>query len=92
MLGIIVNGNAAGPLSNGHREVNWDGGRTDIVATTQSPNPFDGFKVTRGALFTTPDGTGFVQAPPSAGAMEAFPFGILSPDARIARVRITAGN
>ena len=63
MLGITVNGNAAGPLSNGHREINWDGERTDIAATTLSPNPFDGFKVAGGALFTTPDGTGFVQAP-----------------------------
>ncbi|HKA20551.1 MAG TPA: hypothetical protein VKN18_19865 [Blastocatellia bacterium] len=65
-LGKTVNGNAAGPLTDGHREINWDGGRTDIVATALSPNPFDGFKVSRGALFTTPDGTGFVQAPPSA--------------------------
>jgi len=65
-LGITVNGNAPGPLTEGHREINWDGGRTDNVTTTLSPNPFDGFKVSRGALFTTPDGTGFVQAPPSS--------------------------
>ena len=49
---------------SGHREINWDGGNTANVATMISGNPFDGFLVTRGALFTT-DGTGFVQAPPA---------------------------
>jgi hypothetical protein len=49
----------------GRREINWDGGNPSILATVISPNPFAGFQVTRGALFTTPDGTGFVQAPPS---------------------------
>ena len=34
------------------------------MATVISGTPFDGFLVTRGALFTT-DGTGFVQAPPA---------------------------
>jgi hypothetical protein len=51
---------------SGHREINWDGGSTDNQNTTIAGNPFAGFQVTRGALFTTPDGTGFVQAPPVA--------------------------
>ena len=58
-LGVINNGNAAGPLDSGRREINWDGGG---VATTQSATPFTGFLGNRGALYTTP-GTGFVQAP-----------------------------
>jgi hypothetical protein len=47
----------------GRREINWDGGSQTNEATTVSGNPFAGFLITRGALFTTPDGTGFVQAP-----------------------------
>jgi hypothetical protein len=58
------NNNKPGPLASGHREINWDGGNTANVATVISGNPFDGFLVTRGALFST-DGTGFVQAPPA---------------------------
>ena len=38
---------------SGHREINWDGGNTANVATMISGTPFDGFLVTRGALFTT---------------------------------------
>ena len=60
-LGGINNGNAAGPLADGRREINWDGGG---AATTFSATPFNGFQNNRGALFTTP-GTGFLQAPPS---------------------------
>jgi hypothetical protein len=56
------NGNAAGPLAGGRREINWDGGGSS--ATTLSPTPFAGFQANRGALFTTA-GTGFVQAPVS---------------------------
>ena len=44
----------------GRREINWDGGNTANEATSPTGNPFTGFLVTRGALFTTPDGTGFV--------------------------------
>jgi hypothetical protein len=58
-LGNPNNGNAAGPLFGGRREINWDGGG---AATTPSGTPFSGFLNNRGALFTTP-GTGFVQAP-----------------------------
>jgi hypothetical protein len=65
-LGAPVNGNAPGPLLPGRREINWDGGSTTNQTTAVSGNPFTGFLVTRGALFTTPDGTGFVQAPASA--------------------------
>src|SRR5256885_9944575 len=50
-LGLPNNGNN-GAQDNGHREINWDG--RDVV--TNGPL-FDGFLVTRGALFTTPDGS-----------------------------------
>jgi hypothetical protein len=60
-LGNPNNGNAVGPLLNGRREINWDGGG---AATTLSGNPFNGFQNNRGALFATP-GTGFVQATPA---------------------------
>ena len=56
------NGNGPGALV-GRREINWDGGSTTNETTAIAGNPFAGFLVTRGALFTTPDGTGFVQAP-----------------------------
>ena len=65
-LGIQNNGNNAGPLTTGRREINWDGGSVNNQTTTVGGNPFAGFLQTRGALFTTPDGTGFVQAPPAA--------------------------
>jgi hypothetical protein len=65
-LGGANNLNAAGPIATGRREINWDGGNVNNKTTTVSGNPFNGFQVTRGALFTTPDGTGFVQAPPTA--------------------------
>jgi len=59
-LGGVNNGNVAGPLVGGRREINWDGGGS--VATSPAPTPFDGFLVTRGGRFST-IGTGFVQAP-----------------------------
>jgi hypothetical protein len=64
-LGLQNNLSNPGPLNTGHREINWDGGNVNNLTTTISGNPFNGFQVTRGALFTTPDGTGFVQAPPA---------------------------
>lgn len=60
-IGNPNNGNAAGPLGSGRREINWDGGG---AATTPAGTPFLGFQNIRGAAFTTP-GTGFVQAPTS---------------------------
>jgi len=59
------NGNG-GPAASGRREINWDGGVNNNQTTAIAGNPFAGFLITRGALFTTPDGTGFVQAPPAA--------------------------
>jgi hypothetical protein len=59
------NGNTAGPLATGRREINWDGGGVDD--TTPPVTPFDVFLDTRGSQFTTP-GTGLSQAPPSGGA------------------------
>jgi hypothetical protein len=63
-LGDPNNGNAAGPLPSGRREINWDGGGSD--ANSPVGTPFNGFLNTRGGQFTTP-GTGFIQAPPSGG-------------------------
>jgi hypothetical protein len=60
-LGNPNNGNTAGPLTDGRREINWDGGTATTAATT-SGTTFAGFQTIRGALFTTP-GTGFTQAP-----------------------------
>lgn len=60
-IGLVNNGNAAGPLATGRREINWDGGG---AATTTTVGPLDTFLNIRGALFTTP-GTGFLQAPPA---------------------------
>jgi hypothetical protein len=67
-VGVVNNGNTAGPLPDGRREINWDGGGS--TATSIVPTPFDGFLLTRGARFTTV-GTGFVQAP-TAGLADTF--------------------
>ena len=61
-VGAPNNGNGPG-VDTGRREINWDGGSTINETTAVAGNPFSGFLITRGALFTTPDGTGFVQAP-----------------------------
>jgi hypothetical protein len=79
-IGGINNANAAGPLADGRREINWDGGG---AATTLSATPFNGFQNNRGALFTTP-GTGFLQAPPAGldtffGRADGFYDGIFDP-------------
>jgi hypothetical protein len=75
-LGNPNNGNAAGPLAGGRREINWDGGSTSNQTTAINGTPFAGFQGTRGALFTTPDGTGFVQAPPAADPAQFPPGGL----------------
>jgi hypothetical protein len=62
-LGEPNNGNSTSKES-GRREINWDGVANN-VDTAISGNPLQNFLVTRGALFTTPDGSGFVQATPA---------------------------
>ena len=69
-LGATLNGNNPGPLADGRREINWDGGSPNNVTTSVVGTPFDGFLVNRGALFTT-TGSGFVQAP-VAGLADIF--------------------
>jgi hypothetical protein len=67
-LGAVNNGNTPGPLPDGRREINWDGGGS--TATSLVPTPFDGFLLTRGARFVT-NGDGFVQAP-TTGLADTF--------------------
>jgi hypothetical protein len=81
-IGGTNNGNNPGPLAEGRREINWDGGGS--TATAPGPTPFEVFLNSRGGLMTTP-GTGFVQAP-AAGLADTFgnpslatTFGFFSP-------------
>jgi hypothetical protein len=60
------NGNNAGPIQKGRREINWDGGNPNILDTTAPANPFVVFLNTRGSQYKTP-GLGLSQAPPSGG-------------------------
>lgn len=62
-LGDPNNGNAAGPLADGRREINWDGGGGNPATAVNVDQPFNVFLNTRGAQFTTPGSGGFVQAP-----------------------------
>lgn len=67
-IGSPNNGNAAGPLFGGRREINWDGGGS---ATTTSGSPFFGFQNIRGAAFSTPGvGNSFLQAPAAGLALQ----------------------
>jgi hypothetical protein len=59
------NANDPGPLPEGRREINWDGGG-GVFVTTDPVTPFEVFLDTRGGRFTTP-GIGLTQAPPSGG-------------------------
>src|SRR6266550_6502822 len=65
-VGEPNNGNNPGPLKNGRREINWDGGNPNVLDTTAPVTPFNVFLNTRGSQFTTP-GLGLSQAPPSGG-------------------------
>src|SRR6266436_10206098 len=65
-VGDPNNGNNPGPLKNGRREINWDGGNPNVLDTTAPVTPFNVFLNTRGSQFNTP-GLGLSQAPPSGG-------------------------
>jgi hypothetical protein len=65
-LGNPNNANNPGPLQDGRREINWDGGNPNLLDTTAPVTPFNVFLNTRGSQFTTP-GLGLSQAPPSGG-------------------------
>jgi hypothetical protein len=62
-LGDPNNASNPGPLASGRREINWDGG--GAANGTPGVTPFEVFQ-NRGVIFTT-NGTGFLQAPISAG-------------------------
>ena len=55
-----------GPIQKGRREINWDGGNPNLLATTAPVNPFLVFLNTRGSQYKTP-GLGLSQAPASGG-------------------------
>lgn len=63
-VGEPNNGNAPGPLDSGRREINWDGGGSDV--TTDPVTPFNVFLNTRGSQTTT-RGKGLSQGPVSDG-------------------------
>jgi hypothetical protein len=65
-LGDPNNLNNPGPLQNGRREINWDGGNPNVLDTTAPVTPFNTFLNGRGSQFRTP-GLGLSQAPASGG-------------------------
>jgi hypothetical protein len=67
-LGDPLNGNSAGPLAAGRREINWDGGGPPVINGTAPATPFTVFQNTRGATFTTA-GTGLTQAAATGGLL-----------------------
>ena len=67
-LGDPNNGNAPGPLAGGRREINWDGGGPPVINGTAPVTPFNVFRNTRGASFTTP-GVGLTQAAATGGLL-----------------------
>lgn len=73
-LGEVDNLNNPGPLDEGRREINWDGGGNNFT-TTPPVTPFDVFLNTRGAQFRTP-GEGLSQAPPVADPVQFPPGGL----------------
>jgi hypothetical protein len=68
VLGDPNNGNDAGPLATGRREINWDGGGPPVINGTPAATPFVVFQNTRGATFTTP-GLGLTQAAATGGLL-----------------------
>ncbi len=68
LLGNPNNGNAAGPLATGRREINWDGGGPPVVNGTAPVTPFVVFQDSRGGTFTTP-GMGLTQAAATGGLL-----------------------
>jgi hypothetical protein len=67
-LGAPLNGNAPGPLADGRREINWDGGGPPVINGTAPATPFIVFQNTRGATFSTP-GDGLTQAAATGGLL-----------------------
>jgi hypothetical protein len=67
-LGGINNGNNAGPLPTGRREINWDGGGPPVINGTAPVTPFIVFQDSRGATFAT-SGTGLTQAAAAGGLL-----------------------
>jgi hypothetical protein len=67
-LGSPLNGNTPGPLDDGRREINWDGGGPPVIDGTAPATPFIVFQNTRGATFTTP-GIGLTQAAATGGLL-----------------------
>jgi hypothetical protein len=67
-LGDPNNANNPGPLSNGRREINWDGGGPPVIDGTAPVTPFTVFENSRGATFTTP-GVGLTQAAATGGLL-----------------------
>jgi hypothetical protein len=65
-LGDPNNGNNAGPLASGRREINWDGGGATMA--TMSGATLTAFQNTRGGTFNTP-GTAFLQTPVTDAAL-----------------------
>jgi hypothetical protein len=69
ILGDPNNGNNAGPLPTGRREINWDGAAIPPTFDGTPPvTPFTVFQNTRGATFTT-SGTGLTQAAATGGLL-----------------------
>jgi hypothetical protein len=71
-LGGVDNGNVAGELFTGRREINWDGG--GATNGTAAVTPFTVFQNTRGSTYTTP-GIGLTQAPITGGTVDIVPGG-----------------
>lgn len=61
-LGGVNNGNALGPLADGHRQINWDAG----IVPFDMPGNFFNVTVTRGAEFGTGAGSEFRVSNPDA--------------------------